>query len=86
MTGHTDSIHTLGTATVAGRTTAVSSANVGGQPISETRVWDLASGWQIGEPVTGHRLHMVTEIAGSPVAVTEGDGIIRVWDLNLATR
>ncbi|MGW7368885.1 WD40 repeat domain-containing protein [Streptomyces sp. NPDC054841] len=80
MTGHTDDIGMLGTAQVAGRTIAVTGSGDG-----TTRVWDLADGRQIGDPLTG-RLYMVTEVAGNPVAVTEGNDIIRVWDLNLATR
>jgi hypothetical protein len=81
MTGHTDSIQTLGTATVAGRAIAVTGSNDG-----TTRLWDMASGQQIGEPITGHHLQMVTETAGTPVAVTASEDGIRVWDLTLATR
>jgi WD40 repeat protein len=81
MTGHTDSIQTLGTATVAGRTVAVTGSDDG-----TTRVWDLASGRQVGEPFTGHHLQMVTETAGIPVAVTDSEDGIRVWDLTLAAR
>lgn len=82
MTGHTDRIQTLGTATVAGRAIAVTG---GGD--ATTRLWDLADGRQIGKPITGHRLQAVTEIAGTPAAVTRrtADGIC-VWDLALATR
>jgi WD40 repeat protein len=81
MTGHTDSIQTLGTATVAGRAIAVTGSNDG-----TARLWDLASGRQIGDPFTGHYLQMVTEVAGTPVAVTNSEDGIRVWDLTLATR
>ncbi|WP_330358790.1 WD40 repeat domain-containing protein [Streptomyces chartreusis] len=81
MTGHTDRIQTLGTATVAGRAIAVT-----GSDDATTRVWDLASGHQIGDPITGHHLQMVTETAGTPVAVTASEDGIRVWDLTLATR
>lgn len=81
MSGHTDSIQALGTATVAGRTIAVTGSND-----STTRVWDLVSGKQIGDPFTGHDLQMVAEVAGTPVAVTNSEDGIRVWDLTQATR
>ncbi|WP_327129840.1 WD40 repeat domain-containing protein [Streptomyces sp. NBC_01727] len=81
MSGHTDSIQALGTATVAGRTIAVTGSND-----STTRVWDLVSGRQIGDPFTGHDLQMVAEVAGTPVAVTNSEDGIRVWDLTQATR
>ncbi|MGW6907804.1 WD40 repeat domain-containing protein [Streptomyces sp. NPDC054940] len=81
MTGHTESVQTLGTARVAGRTIAVTGSNDG-----TTRLWDLAGGEQIGEPLTGHHLQMVTETAGTPVAVTTSDDGISVWDLTLSAR
>ncbi|MFF2654274.1 hypothetical protein [Streptomyces sp. NPDC058045] len=73
MTGHTDGIQTLGTATVAGRAIVVTGSDDG-----TTRVWDLASGRQIGDPFTDHRLQMVTETAGTPVAVTASEDGIHV--------
>ncbi|MFE0254195.1 hypothetical protein [Streptomyces sp. NPDC059010] len=81
MTGRTDSVQTLGTATVAGRMIAVTGSNDG-----TTRLWDLAGCEEIGEPFTGHHLQMVTEAAGIPVAVTTSDGGVGVWDLTASTR
>lgn len=79
MTGHTDSIETLETAAASGRAIALTGSDDG-----TTRLWDLARGEQIGDSFNG-RLHMVTEIAGAPVAVTEGsDDVVRLRDLRLA--
>ncbi|MFF3786909.1 WD40 repeat domain-containing protein [Streptomyces sp. NPDC001933] len=50
------------------------------------RVWDLATGRQVGEPLHEHT-NWVTAVAtamvdGRPVAVTGSyDGTVRVWDL-----
>jgi WD40 repeat protein len=54
------------------------------------RVWDLASGTPIGQPINAHT-DWVTAVActtmdGAPVAVTGGDdGTVRVWDLASGT-
>lgn len=79
LAGHTDRISTMGTARVAGRTLAVTGGNDG-----TSRVWDLAAGRQLGAPLPGH-LQTVTEISGTPVAVTSSreDGLY-VWDLGRA--
>jgi WD40 repeat protein len=50
------------------------------------RVWDLAAGAPLGEPLTGHSDRIlalaVAEVEGRPVAVSAGwDGTVRVWDL-----
>ena len=50
------------------------------------RVWDLATGSPVGEPLTGHteRVHAVAvgELDGRPVVVTGSDDqTVRVWDL-----
>ncbi len=87
LAGHTDRIETLGTATVGGRTIAITGSYDGRSGDGTTRVWDLASGEQIGDPLTGHHLQMVTQVAGTPVAVTAGDDdSIRLLDLTLAVR
>ncbi len=55
------------------------------------RVWDLASGEQRGEPLTGHngRVGSVAfgELEGRAVALSGGDdGTVRVWDLASGTQ
>ncbi|MEU1458376.1 hypothetical protein ABZ455_41045, partial [Streptomyces avermitilis] len=50
------------------------------------RVWDLASGRQVGAPLTGHTGTVsavaCTVLDGTPVAVIcSNDGTVRVWDL-----
>ncbi|MCX5097821.1 caspase family protein [Streptomyces sp. NBC_00365] len=72
---------------------AVGCGVLDGKPVAVTgsvdgtaRVWDLASGRPIGEPLTGHRGAVVavacTVLDGKPVAVTGSvDGTARVWDL-----
>jgi len=81
MTSHADGIERMGIATVAGRTMAVTGSS------GDVRVWDLARGEQIGDPLTGHHLQTVTEMAGTPVAVVQGSGgALRLCDLTLAAR
>ena len=54
--------------------------------VRAVRVWDLATGEQVGEPLTGNA-HPVLAVAtgvvdGRPVAVAGGeDRAVRVWDL-----
>jgi WD40 repeat protein len=50
------------------------------------RVWDLATGAPIGQPLTGHRNFVqsvaTAQLNGRPVIVSGSyDGSIRVWDL-----
>ncbi|WP_457784961.1 caspase family protein, partial [Streptomyces mirabilis] len=72
---------------------AVGCGVLDGKPVAVTgsmdgtaRVWDLASGQRIGEPLTGHRGAVdavaCTVLDGRPVAVTGSeDGTARIWDL-----
>ena len=60
---------------------------VTGSADGTVRVWDLTTGTQIGNPLTGHT-HRVQAVAtgvlpdGRLVAVTDSDdGTVRVWDL-----
>jgi WD40 repeat protein len=51
------------------------------------RLWDLATGRQLGEPLTGHT-DWVTAVAtatlgGAPIAISKGrDRTIRLWNLS----
>ena len=54
------------------------------------RVWDLATGTPVGEPLTGHTGAVcavaVGALDGRPVVITgSGDGTVRVWDLATGT-
>jgi WD40 domain-containing protein len=68
-----------------------------GRPVAVTggddgtvRVWDLASGTAVGEPLTGHtgwvRSVAVGTLDGRPIAVTGGfDQTVRMWGLASGT-
>lgn len=71
LVGHTDRIMRLETIRVDGRVVAVSEGYDG----EGVRTWDLARGEQLGSPLPG-RLESVTEVAGTPVAVTFESGHI----------
>jgi serine/threonine protein kinase len=71
---------------------AVASAQLDGRPVivsggdSVIRVWDLATGEPIGQPLTGHTDSVIdlatTELEGRPVIVSGSfDEPVRVWDL-----
>jgi WD40 repeat protein len=67
--------------TLNGRTVAVTAGWDG-----TVRVWDLSTGQQVGDPLTGHwgevEAVACTTLNGRTVAVTTGDdGTVRVWDL-----
>ena len=64
-----------------GRAIALSAGNDG-----TVRVWDLASGTQRGEPLTGHddwvRAVALGELDGRAIALSAGnDGTVRIFDL-----
>ncbi|MER8091717.1 hypothetical protein ABTZ57_43740, partial [Streptomyces sp. NPDC094048] len=84
LTGHTNWVLAVGTAVVDGCPLAVT-----GSDDKTVRVWDLATGQQIGEPLTGHTnsvLAVGTAVVDDrPLAITGSrDKTVRVWDL--ATR
>ncbi|MFF2147797.1 WD40 repeat domain-containing protein [Kitasatospora sp. NPDC058190] len=83
VAGHPGAVSALAVAPVAvgGRAVAVSGGNEG-----TVRLWDLATGEPVGEPMAGHTgpVHAVAaaELDGRAVAVSAGtDGTVRVWDL-----
>ncbi|MFB7083086.1 hypothetical protein ACFCYO_37495, partial [Streptomyces sp. NPDC056308] len=90
---HTLTGHAGGGCAVTTGVCAVTTGVVDGCPVAVTGrldgtvwVWDLATGRQIGEPLTGHTgpvLAVATAVVnGRPIAVTGSvDGTVRVWDL-----
>ncbi|MEU9662841.1 caspase family protein [Streptomyces chartreusis] len=76
----------------------VACAELNGTPVAVTggfdktvRVWDLASGTQLGHPLTGHTDGVngvaSTMLNGIPVAVSaSSDGTVRVWNLTSGTQ
>ncbi|MEY2227670.1 WD40 repeat domain-containing protein [Streptomyces sp. BF23-19] len=88
LTGHSGPVRTVATAIVDGRPVAVS-----GSRDNTVRVWDLATGEQLHDPVTGRTdpvssmtaevLSVATAVAdGRPVAFSlHGDDSVLVWDL-----
>ncbi|MEU8827576.1 WD40 repeat domain-containing protein [Streptomyces sp. NPDC048636] len=89
MGGHTDMITRLKTTVVDGRAVAATDSMDG-----TTRLWDLARGTEIGDPLIGQNLNSIARIAGRQVVITtsagpssrEGEGRLRVWDLARAIR
>ncbi|MET9662040.1 hypothetical protein [Streptomyces sp. NPDC006510] len=81
LTGHTEPVTTVATASVSGRRVAVS-----GSLDTTIRLWDVATARPVGVPLTGHTqgvYAMATAmVAGRPVAVSSShDTTVRVWDL-----
>jgi WD40 repeat protein len=81
----TDSVQAVAVGELDGRPVAVSGAYDG-----TVRVWDLARGSPVGQPLTGHtsevRAVAVGTLDGRPIAVS-GDNhrTVRVWDLARGT-
>lgn len=75
LTGHGSSMGILRTATVAGRSIALTSGSHG------LTSWDLARGEQLGEMLAEHSLRMITEIEGVPVAVVSSNNTIHLLDI-----
>ncbi|NWF31301.1 hypothetical protein HW130_34660 [Streptomyces sp. PKU-EA00015] len=80
-TGHEGGINALDVAMVGDRGVVVTGGEDG-----TVRIWDLASGRQVGPPLISHDASVeavtVTMMQDRPVALTAGrDGVIRVWDL-----
>ncbi|MHB9856611.1 caspase family protein [Streptomyces krungchingensis] len=80
ITGHEDSVGAVACTVLDGKPVAVTCGSD-----HTVRVWDLATGQQIGD-LTGHESWVnavaCTVLDGKPVAVTGGiEGTVRVWDL-----
>jgi len=81
LTGHTGEVSAVVAAELDGRPMAISGGRDG-----TVRVWDLATGTPVGDPLTGHT-DWVTAVAaaeldGRPVAISgSGDQTVRLWDL-----
>ncbi len=92
LTGHTDGIRSVACVQGDGHAIAVTASDEDGT----VRVWDLDDQQQIGKPITGHtdRIKAVacTRLNGRPIAVTasmdvvnassDGDGVVRMWNLD----
>jgi WD40 repeat protein len=82
---HAIPVQVMAMAELDGRQVAVSGGRDG-----IVRVWDMATGIQIGAPLEGHEAGVAalgaTSIDGRPVAVSTGfDRTIRLWDLPSGT-
>ncbi|MFF0000932.1 hypothetical protein [Streptomyces avermitilis] len=92
LAGHTGPVSAVACTILNGRPIAVTGGGDGmGGGDGTVRVWDLRSGTQIGEPMTGHTFGVeavaCSVLDGAPVAVTGGiDGTMRVWDLASGTQ
>ena len=81
VTGHSGPVQAVAVGELDGRPMIVS-----GSGDQSVRVWDLATGAPIGDPLTGHggpvNAVAVAELDGRPViASASGDQSVRVWDL-----
>ncbi|MFE3906330.1 trypsin-like peptidase domain-containing protein [Streptomyces sp. NPDC059153] len=85
LAGHSDDIFAVACTTLQGTPVAVTAGDD-----KTLRLWDIAAGAPIGQPLIGHssRVEEVacTSLDGSPIAVTiDMDRTIRVWDLTSGT-
>jgi WD40 repeat protein len=81
LQGHTGPVLAVAAAEMDGRSVAVT-----GSADGSVRVWDVATGSVVGEPLTGHtgavNAVAVTEMDGRLLVVTGSDDrSVRVWDL-----
>ena len=81
ISGHDGGVSSVAVGELEGRAVIVSGGEDG-----TVRVWDLATGRPVGEPLRGHdgavRSVAVGELEGRAVIVSGGeDGTVRVWDL-----
>ncbi|WP_433475341.1 hypothetical protein ACQPZP_42905 [Spirillospora sp. CA-142024] len=86
LTGHEDVVVALDTAVIGDRVLAVS-----GGDDATVRLWDLATGTQLGEPLIGHGGSVETVrtavLDGRLVALSAGrDSRINIWDLQAIAR
>ncbi|WP_327065200.1 hypothetical protein [Kitasatospora sp. NBC_01302] len=80
-TGHEEGVRSIAVTAPDDRPVAVTGGGDG-----TVRLWDLATGAPIGEPMTGHTGMVLAvaagESAGRPVAISGGsDEAVRIWDL-----
>ena len=84
LPGHSGPVYAVAAGALPDGTPVIIS---GGGSFDETvRVWRLADGTPVGEPLTGHDgpVYAVTAGAlpdGTPVIISGGDGTVRVWRL-----
>ncbi len=81
FTGHTGWVRAVAAAELEGRPVVIS-----GSEDRSVRVWDLATGAPIGQPLTGHtswvRAVAAAELDGRPVVISGSeDRSVRDWDL-----
>jgi WD40 repeat protein len=89
LTGHASTVNTIACTVLDGRAVAVSASHD-----TTVRIWDLATGQPVGQPLVGHTdaVHAIacTALDGRPIAVTGSgpehvtdvrDDTVRIWDL-----
>ncbi|GAA2815562.1 hypothetical protein GCM10010441_45240 [Kitasatospora paracochleata] len=82
LTGHSGSVNAVAVFTAPDGTPRLASAGNDGT----VRIWDPATGAQVGEPLTGHddwvnAVAVFTAPDGTPHLATGGDdGTVRIWD------
>ena len=85
FTGHSGTVRSVAVGELDGRPIVAS-----GSSDDTVRVWDLATGTPVGDPLTGHggtvNAVAVRELGGRPIVVSGGDDdTVRVWDLATGT-